>query len=66
MMAKKDNYCAICDAGICKGCSLVALIVGVLFLLQDLGIWDFWGINWWTVGFLLVGAGFLLGLVKKK
>ncbi|MBW2965486.1 hypothetical protein KY342_00110 [Candidatus Woesearchaeota archaeon] len=68
-MAKKEvkgDCCAICDTGICKGCSLVALIVGVLFLLQDLGIWYFWNISWYTIGFLLLGAGFLIGLIKKK
>jgi len=65
-MAKNNSCCSICDTGICKGCSFVALIVGVLFLLQDLGIWNFWNISWYTVGFLLIGAGFLLDLGKKK
>ncbi len=64
-MAKKED-CCVCDTKICKGCSLVALIVGVLFLLKDFGVWNFWGINWWTVGFLLVGACFLIELMKKK
>ncbi|NQV09064.1 hypothetical protein HQ529_04390 [Candidatus Woesearchaeota archaeon] len=36
---------------------LLALVFGVLFLLQDLGVWAFWGVNWWTVLFLLAGVG---------
>ena len=31
------------------------LVLGVLFLLQDLGKWDFWGLSWYTALFLLVG-----------
>ncbi|MBW2982504.1 hypothetical protein KY343_06500 [Candidatus Woesearchaeota archaeon] len=61
----KEGSCMICDTGICKGCSLVALIAGVLFLLQDLEIWNFWNISWYTVGFLLVGASFILNFMKK-
>lgn len=29
---------------------------GVLFLLQDFKVWDFWGLNWWTVAFLIIGV----------
>ncbi|MFH1455864.1 MAG: hypothetical protein ABIF40_02855 [archaeon] len=43
----------------CKGhkwaFGLLILALGVLFLLVDLGIWTFWGINWWTAIFLLMG-----------
>lgn len=38
-----------------KTCGLLALIFGVLFLIQDMTTWDFWGINWWTIVFLLMG-----------
>ena len=38
-------------------CGWLFLIFGVIFLLQDLGVWMFWGIRWWTVLFLLVGVG---------
>ena len=31
------------------------LLVGVLFLLQDLKIWSFWGLSWFTVTFLVFG-----------
>jgi hypothetical protein len=31
------------------------LIFGVLFLLADLAVWNFWGIQWWTVFFVLSG-----------
>ena len=51
-------------AGVCK-CPhhkifrWVVLVVGVLFLIGDLGGWGFWGIHWWTVLFLLMGLGVL-------
>jgi len=32
------------------------LILGIFFLLQDLGMWAFWNIQWYTVLFLLVGV----------
>ena len=47
----------------CKNCQGVSgasmLIAGILFLLQDLKIWDFWKINWYTVLFILLGIGAL-------
>ena len=44
----------------CQGiCGASMLIAGGLFLLQDLGIWDFWGISWYTVFFILFGVGAL-------
>jgi hypothetical protein len=39
------------------GLGLVLVLVGVAFLLRDVGVWTFWGIEWWTVGFLLAGLG---------
>jgi len=61
-MAKVEAAaCPICNANICKLCAGVAVIAGVLFLLQDLAIWDFWGLSWYTVGFLILG---LLGMKK--
>ncbi|MBW2978253.1 hypothetical protein KY331_05385 [Candidatus Woesearchaeota archaeon] len=56
--------CPICGTGLCKGLALIALIVGILFLLQDLGIWAFWNISWYTVGFILVGLCFILHKCK--
>lgn len=40
----------------CGAWGWVLLIVGLLFLLQDLGWWNFFGLKWWTVAFLLAGA----------
>ena len=65
-MAKRAVHgesCMVCNAGVCKLCATIALLLGIIFLLQDLGKWDFWGINWWTVAFLLVG---LFGIFGKK
>jgi len=59
-MAKKESCCPVYETGMCKGLALVALIAGILFLLQDLGIWAFWNISWYTVGFILTGICFLM------
>lgn len=65
MAKKSENTCLVCGGTtLCKGCSIIALIAGLLFLLQDLGIWNFWNISWYTVGFLLLGGVYLL--VPKK
>ena len=37
------------------------LIIGILFLLTDLGITTFWTINWYTLLFLFIG----LWMIKK-
>tara|TARA_Y100000310_G_scaffold339911_1_gene434076 strand:+ start:2731 stop:2934 length:204 start_codon:yes stop_codon:yes gene_type:complete len=43
--------CGRCD----KVGAALFLLFGIIFLLQDLGKWAFWDINWWTVVFLLMG-----------
>ncbi|MEA3430601.1 MAG: hypothetical protein U9R08_04985 [Nanoarchaeota archaeon] len=37
------------------------LIIGILFLLVDLGSWTFYGIQWWTVLFLILGLVHIKG-----
>ena len=32
------------------------MVLGVVFLVVDLGYWDFWNIQWWTALFLLMGV----------
>lgn len=32
------------------------LLAGILFLLVDVGVWGFWGLNWWTVVLLIFGV----------
>ncbi|MEK6964126.1 MAG: DUF5668 domain-containing protein [Nanoarchaeota archaeon] len=43
----------------CKKCmgmsGGIMLVAGILFLLRDLGTWNFWNIQWWTVLFILMG-----------
>ena len=45
----------------CKNCTSMGgwifLILGVLFLLKDIGNWGFFGINWWTALFIVMGIG---------
>lgn len=44
----------------CKKCRMIGavlfLALGVVFLLRDLGMWDFWNVQWWTALFLLAGV----------
>ncbi len=59
-MAKK-KMAEMCDTKACGGCpcwfSWAVLVVGILYLLADLGIFTWFGatFSWWTVAFLLVG-----------
>jgi len=51
---------AMMKGGMCncphhKVFAFVVLLVGILFLLKDLNYWSFWNLNWWTVGFLMLG-----------
>ncbi|MBI1970332.1 hypothetical protein HYS47_01150 [Candidatus Woesearchaeota archaeon] len=43
--------------------AVLLLLLGVLFLLVDLGTWTFWNVQWWTAAFLLFG---LTGLCKAR
>jgi hypothetical protein len=64
------HMCAKCG----KIFTVIVLILGVLFLLQDLAVWNFWNISWYTVLFLLIGASHVgalnckecLAVAKKK
>ena len=40
-----------------KVSALVLLVVGILFLLRDFNVWDFWNIQWWSALFVLLGLG---------
>jgi len=50
----------------CKKCLTFSLLgLGVLFLLRDLGVWNFWNVSWWTALLLLGGVkGFATGHCK--
>jgi hypothetical protein len=46
-----------------KGCgkcrkvgAVLFLVLGALFLARDLGYWSFWGVQWYSALFLLVGV----------
>ena len=39
------------------------LIVGILYLLTDLGTIAWWSVSWWTIAFLACG---LVGVMKGK
>ena len=42
--------------------SVIFLVLGILFLVADLTTWNFWGIQWWSALFVVVGViGFASG-----
>ena len=43
-------------------CAYTLTALGILFLLRDLGVWNFWNIQWFTALILLSG---LCGLGKQ-
>jgi hypothetical protein len=55
---------------LCKKClalsGLLWVVFGLLFLLKDLTAWNFLGINWWTIAFLLFGLSMLMGRFCPK
>jgi len=40
----------------CKCTAKLVLAAGVLLLGADLGWWGLWGIQWWTLAFLILGV----------
>lgn len=44
-----------------KSWGWVILIVGILYLLQDMGTISFWNFNWWTVVFVIWGLMAVFG-----
>lgn len=43
---------------------VLVLVVGVLFLLRDFAVWNFWNIQAWTAVFVLLGLAWSLDLWK--
>ena len=45
----------------CKKCMTMGgallAVLGAVFLLRDLGVWNFWNIQWYSALFLLMGVG---------
>jgi len=54
----------------CKKCmgltGILLLLLGIAFLLVDLGVWSFWGLKWWTAIFLLFGLKMLCASKCKE
>ncbi|MBT3262210.1 hypothetical protein HN592_05940 [Candidatus Woesearchaeota archaeon] len=49
----------------CKGFGFILILAGILFLLQDLNVWNFWGLSWYTVTLIVVGIKFAVMAVNK-
>ncbi len=47
--------------GRCPRCTKITgallLVAGILLVVQDLGYWNLFGIQWYTLGFLIFGVG---------
>ena len=52
------EVCSSCCGG--KWFGWLVLVAGVLWLLNDYGSAAFWKVNWWTLGALLVGLGWVM------
>ncbi len=50
----------------CQWFGWLILLIGVWFLLTDLGILHDWNVNWWTVVFLLMGIKMVAHQLMKK
>ena len=60
MPAKRDTGMMgskMCGCSHHKTFGWVILIVGILFLFENFGWWTFWGVQWWSVLFILIGLG---------
>ena len=58
-------YSMMC--GKCFKCGgLLFLIVGILLLLQNLNVWNFWGIQWYSAFFIIIGLGSLFSGCCKE
>jgi hypothetical protein len=40
-------------------CGSLFFVIGLVFLLQNLKVWTFWGIQWYTALFIIMGLGML-------
>ncbi|MFC2136255.1 hypothetical protein ACFLTH_16685 [Bacteroidota bacterium] len=43
----------------CSKCKIITgvllFLLGIVLLLKDLAIWDFWGVSWWTAIIVIAG-----------
>ncbi len=56
--------CMCKKCGSCMG--WLVLVAGVLLLLKNLNVWTFWGIDGWTLAFIIAGFAMIgSGCCKK-
>ncbi|MFH1592702.1 MAG: hypothetical protein ABIB47_05035 [Candidatus Woesearchaeota archaeon] len=57
------TVCRVCGFNPCcchsKGLGWILLILGVLYLIRDLGGFAWWTVQWWTILFILFGIWML-------
>ncbi|MEK6826100.1 MAG: hypothetical protein AABX08_03935 [Nanoarchaeota archaeon] len=65
VLSVPSGMCKHCGSSPCcchsKGIGWIVLILGVLFLIKDLGGFYWWTVNWWTVLFIIYG----IWMIKK-
>lgn len=49
------NMCGKCT----KITGAILLVLGILFVLVDFGVWTFWNIQWWSALLLVSGICYL-------
>ena len=51
--------CVPCCCGNSKSIGWIFLVLGVLYLLTDLGWMQWWTVSWWTILFLIAGFWYI-------
>lgn len=59
-MVSSSSSSKTCSTGSCCASSkmwtgVILLVIGILYLLQDMGTIRWWTYSWWTVAFLIMG-----------
>jgi len=53
----------MCLMDLCEKCRLsggiIFLVLGIVYMLVTYGYWDYFGINFWSIGYIVIGLGFL-------
>ncbi len=48
-----------------KVSSILFLLLGIAFIMVDLGVWTFWDIKWWSALLIIMGIGGLAATTCK-
>ncbi|MBS3176038.1 hypothetical protein J4457_02265 [Candidatus Woesearchaeota archaeon] len=65
MMKSEGQTCPSCSSNMCMWCGVLVLVIGILYLLQDMGRITWWTYNWYTVAFILLGVKKIMCAIQK-